>query len=551
LIFVLLANSISRADNRPGGEVTEHPIKEELMAYNGLTIDSIEIDNRKIFDTEADGYNNLIYRTANKLHVKTQKTTIARELLLKNKGAFDAELAEESVRNLRNRYVIFDAWNEVYLLTDSTILWRVVTIDEWSFAGGFEFSREGNEYRYTIGFEEKNLLGLNQLLSLDYTIQEKDDDYLASSFRDFRFFGNPFSVFVNYKGDPKSEIEQLTISRPFYSLSQKYSYGINFALASSRNEIYSNSFLIGTSQSESDILGTFLSYRLGQRQRNVVPSLTYNYKFSRTGDKTIYSLDPADSNLALASFPIDSSYHQIELGFRIFKVHFTTFRKIDGFGYTEDFTLGHTAAIALARAFNPGFDDHVYDRLYLDYSFGHSFGKELFYFSYIRANKFKGGRDFQRVSSWLANYYHHGPEYFTIAFRAKYVHDWRREGTESLILGGSSGLRGYPSEFKTGDKLAIAGLEGRFNPNIRLFSAVFGLAVFADAGRTWKRDENFSLDDYVFSGGLGLRFAIDRSSKSRFFRIDLAYSEETSWQLSLSTGQYFSYGEHRLFLTSR
>lgn len=550
LFFLSVCHTVF-SDNRPAGIDEVHLTEADLVKYDGLVIDSIEIENREIFDTNVKGYDNFVFRTANKLHVKTQKSVIERELLFQKGDAFSAVLAEESVRNLRNRYVIYDAWNDIRFLTDSTIVWVVTTVDEWSFAGGFEITREGNEYLYRFGFEERNFLGLNQLLSLDYIIQEKDDNFFEATFRDNRIFGQPYSINAAYRGNPKSKSEIIAFSRPFYSLAQKYSYGFQVAQASTKNEVFSNSLLIADSKSKSDLFASFFSYRFGERQRNIISTLGYNYNFEKTSDKIISSGAPGDSALALASFPSDSVYHQFELSFRLVSVDFTTFRKIDGFGYTEDFTLGHTAAVGYARAFNPDFEDHVYDRLQFDYSFGHSFGNEVFYTSFLRSNKFRGGKEHQKLYVVQGNYYHRGPEFMTIAFRAKYLRDWRREGTESLVLGGASGIRGYPTEFRTGEKMGIASLEGRFNPEVRLFSAVFGFAVFADAGRTWKPNEVFSLRDFYFSGGVGLRFALDRSSKSRFFRVDLAYSKETNWQLSLSTGQYFSYEEHRLFLTSR
>ncbi len=555
-VINLISLNDARSDNRAGGSDIQHATEAELGQYSGFIIDSIEIDNREIFDTSIKGYNNFIFRTANKIHVITQKSVLARELLLQKGDEFVAELAEESARNLRNRFLIYDAWNEITLLSDSTLLWRIVTIDEWSFTGGFELSREGNEYIYRLGFEEGNFLGLNQLLSLDYIIQERDENFFESSFRDNRAFGQPISFSAVYRGNPKSKIELLGVAHPFYSLSQRTSYGFQMALASSRNEVFNNSLQIGNSQSESDLFGGFISYRFGERVRNVVSTLSYNYNFEMTKDKIITSSVGSDSALAAISFPGDSLYHQLELQFRVFKVAFTTFRKIDGFGFTEDFTLGHTAAIGYARGFNPDFDDHVFDKFLFDYSFGHSFGNEIFYSSFVLANKFRGGEDFQKVSVWLGNYYHRGPEFLTVAFQAKYLRDWRQgmgsgERTQSLVLGGSSGIRGYSTEFKTGEKMATASLEGRFNPEIRLLSAIFGFAIFADAGRIWKPNQSFTFKDFYFSGGVGLRFALDRSSKSRFFRADLAYSEENNWQLSLSTGQYFSYVDHRLFLTSR
>ena len=44
----------------------------ELEKYNGLRIDSVEIDNREIFDTQVEPYNNFLFKTANKLHIRTK-----------------------------------------------------------------------------------------------------------------------------------------------------------------------------------------------------------------------------------------------------------------------------------------------------------------------------------------------------------------------------------------------------------------------------------------------------------------------------------------------
>jgi hypothetical protein len=162
--FLLILGSLSfwtaenlLGDERPGdgGDIV-HPIEKDLRPFVGFIIDSIEIDNREIFDTSEDPYDNFIFRTANKLHVKTRKDVISRELLFEKGERFSVEFAKETTRNLRNRYTIYDSWVEIDKLSDSSILVRVVTIDEWSFAGGFEVSREGNEYRYEISFEERN-----------------------------------------------------------------------------------------------------------------------------------------------------------------------------------------------------------------------------------------------------------------------------------------------------------------------------------------------------------------------------------------------------------
>lgn len=549
---LILLSSSSFGDERSGGEddIT-HPLRKDLIKYEGKIIDSIEIDNREIYDTNVEPYNNFFFRTANKLHIKTRRAVIARELLFETKDLFSVDLVEETTRNLRNRYTIYDSWAEVKQLSDSSVLVRIVTIDEWSFAGGFEISREGNEYRYEVSFEERNFLGLNQFVSLDYIIQERDDDFFESSFRNIRFLGKPISLGLSYSGDPQSEVKQVSVYHPFYSLRQRFAYGFYAGKTKRRSDIFNDSTFIGLSNSASDIFGSSIAYRYGERVRNVVAVLSHDYNFDRVEEKRILSSSPVDSALAISSFPEDSLFHQVGLLFRGALVNFTTFRKIDGFGYTEDFTLGQTVAIGYSRAFDPDFDNHFYDHIYFDISLGHSFANELFYLTFVNTNKFKGSRDYRQTSALFGNYYHRGPGFLTLAFRGAYRRDWRRENSSDLILGGSSGIRGYPTEFKTGDRMTTFSLESRFHPDLHLLSTIWGLAAFIDAGRTYKPGQDVTFKDFYFGGGVGVRVALDRSSKSRFFRIDLAYSETSKWQLSLSTGQYFTYSDHRLFLTSR
>ena len=552
-IVLILAQEIrseSANSTESEAEIYQRRITE-LEKYNGLTIDSVEIDNREIFDTKVKPYNNFIFKTANKLHVRTKKFVIARELLLKKGDAFESELADEITRNLRNRYVIYDAWIEIEQLESGNLLMRLVTIDEWSFSGGLGISREGNEYSYKIGFLEKNSFGLNQSLSFDYVIQEKDDNYIESSFRDIRFAGYPVKLTMNYSNNPESSTEAASLSHPFYNLDQAFSFGIVAASGENRNEVFRDNRLIGRSNTADDFLLGFMNYRFGPRKKKVITGLNYSYTFERTNEREYFSNLSDDIVLVTASFPRDSLYHQVDISLRGSLLDFKTFTKIDGFGYTEDFTLGHTAAISYSRAFNPRLNDHVYDRVLLNYAFGINVANELFYFSYSRVTKFKGTRDFQRLSLVSANYYHRGPEFLTIAFNADYISDWRPEATEHLTLGGKSGVRGYPSEFKTGDRLAVLNLEGRFHPDIRIFTTIMDFLIFMDAGRTWKPNELLTVKDFYFSVGVGLRFAFDRSSRSRFFRADLAYSEESKLQISIGTGQFFSVNEHSLFLTSR
>ena len=113
---------------------------------------------------------------------------------------------------------------------------------------------------------------------------------------------------------------------------------------------------------------------------------------------------------------------------------------------------------------------------------------------------------------------------FYASLTATSTHDL--DPDNQLLLGGDSGLRGYPIRYQNGTSLALLTLEQRFYTNwfpFRLFNV--GGAVFFDAGRTWGRGllpgDNLGL---LRDAGLGLRFGNARSGLGNVVHVDLSYA---------------------------
>jgi hemolysin activation/secretion protein len=93
-----------------------------------------------------------------------------------------------------------------------------------------------------------------------------------------------------------------------------------------------------------------------------------------------------------------------------------------------------------------------------------------------------------------------------------------------LLLGGDTGLRGYPLRYQSGTASALMTAEERFytdwNP-FHLFHV--GGAVFADAGRTWGRDVTGELPlGWLANVGVGLRIGNARSGLGNVVHLDMA-----------------------------
>ena len=96
-----------------------------------------------------------------------------------------------------------------------------------------------------------------------------------------------------------------------------------------------------------------------------------------------------------------------------------------------------------------------------------------------------------------------------------------------LLLGGDSGLRGYPLRYQGGDSKALLTLEHRIFTEWYPFRLVnVGGAIFFDAGRTWGENpvggDNPNLG-ILKDVGIGLRLGNNRSGEGRVLHIDLAF----------------------------
>jgi len=121
---------------------------------------------------------------------------------------------------------------------------------------------------------------------------------------------------------------------------------------------------------------------------------------------------------------------------------------------------------------------------------------------------------------------YYAPQGRYTAFYGFFSADRVRNATapDLLLLGGDSGLRGYPQRYQAGDQRVVATLEQRIYTDWYIFRLVrIGGAVFVDAGRAWKgANPNLVNGGWLADAGVGLRLAIDRAAFANVLHIDIA-----------------------------
>lgn len=499
----------------------------------GAVIDSIEIDTRNIYDLTDDHYNNFLFRTANALHRVTRKFVVERELLFTVGDSLDQLLVEETARNLRAGLPINDAWVEVEELSPGHYLVRVVTVDQWSLLGGLRgISRDGNETDYHVGIEERNLLGWSKFLAFDAFFREKRANFVTTTFRDRRFAGLPLSVLTHYSSNPENTVRLVTLSRPFYDLQQRLSWQLLWNDATTKSERYQNDSLEASWVEKTDEFRVRPAYRFGPYNRKTTIGAEYIYHSSQVRDRTVRTGSDWDF------FATDSVYHQFNLVLEQTWQRFTKTRHINSFAYDEDITLGLDLNLELGRAFRPEFDDNLYDYLMVEGMLLERWDSWLAGVTIGRSYWFRGDETFRQRYWAQILAYNNALPWVTLAANTTFIGD-KSDDPSSVLLGGKSGIRGYDTEYRSGDRLHVVNLESRFYPGLEILSVEFGAVMFLDFGCAWNRGESLKQGVYEQSYGVGLRVSLERLSRTELFRMDLARAQYGNWEISASTGHYF------------
>lgn len=504
--------------------------------FEGMIIDTIAVEPRNIYDTKDPEFDGRIFRLANSLHIVTRRKIVRRELLFRVGDLYSTELAEEIGRNLRRSHALNDAWVTPEILPDGRLLVRVVTVDRWSLVGGFQARREGNRTNYKFGFEERNFLGYHQLLSLDYHVQQVEDSYIVGRFSDRRLWGFPISLDLKHSSDPQGSLTSSALSHPYYNLSQHWTYSIQHAATGGRLDFPHDTVRVASTNLSGDFVQLSGGYRWGPYRNKFALGADYQYVYKAYYDSAIFYPLLRDAIV----FPTDSLYHRTGAAAEFSNYEFVRIFRIRGMQYPEDLTLGFTARVEYARALGARFQEYAFDDFGLRAEYTAQFGGSILIGAYQRATVMRKKEVLRRADRLTLRYYNTSVKWVTLAAKSLYHSEEMANGSNALVLGGESGIRGYDTFFRTGDRLHVVNAEVRLYPQLELLSLIFGGAVFMDFGRTWKNGERqYLLQDYYRSWGIGLRVSLEKISRGEMIRIDLANSQDSKWQLSVNSQQYF------------
>lgn len=570
ILFCLLSPSLLAAKNaandREAGERWRRELmelahtvpSEDVLLTNGAVIGEVYVQTDNIFDREKSGENRFVYQLANRLHVTTRPSVIEKRLLFSSGQPYDPRLLEETARYIRSLGFIYDATVTPVRYSGNRVDILVVTRDVWTLGLGAGFDRSGGANTVQFSIEESNLFGSGRFLDLKHS---NDPDRKTSRLRfvDQNLFDSRAELRLWYSTNSDGHRKVFDLAHPFYSLDTRWASSIKLISDVRMDRIYSQGDVVQRFFHERRFAevqgGISKGYRNGVTRRWLA-GFTYDENtFSHEGGDSVPGpseppgpglpggpiIITPPSNGPPPVAPRRLSY--LWVGLEEIEDGFVTLRNMDQINRTEDFNFGREIRARIgfsAEAFGALSDQAIFAA---DMRFGWNLEERqnLFLSAYTHGRWGQDGHENvhlgTRVRYYLRNFERHR---FIATLRGDI--QWNPDAEQQLLLGGDSGLRGYPRRFQDGDQRLSISLEQRFITNWELFNLVHvGAAVFYDAGQAWYRDgrdESEILQDI----GFGLRLGSSRSSRGRLVHLDVAYplnGEEREIQYLVTNQQSF------------
>lgn len=512
-----LSMTLAPALAQDSGAGNPIPSFKELEAA-GAVIGEIRIKSQNIFDLDNPKENNLFYRFGNAIHVPTRAAVLRSILLFKSGEPVSARVIEETERELRGQRFLYDVSIRPIAYRDGVVDIEVATRDSWSLIPAIKLTREGGVDSSAIGLKEQNLLGTGVFVGYS---QESEVDRSGSEFSigQDNLFRSRTAIEYRTASFDDGERDSFRLERPFYALDTRWAAGVTAGRQSRIDSIYSGGTITGQYRRQADAGQVY-----GGFSRGLVNGFASRYSAGVDYRDDTYRTDP--TLLAPSELPQDQKLVAPFVRYELVEDDFLKTGNLNRVERVEFLQMGVNLNLQLGRAMT---------------ELGSS--RDLWLYAASGSKGFRlSPRDTVLASAYASGQYgDDGGEHQFFGAGAKYYHrqssgnvfyaaaaaDVVANGdiSDDLLLGGDSGLRGYPQRYQSGTRRALVTLEQRYYTDwfpFRLFR--IGAVAFLDTGRAWGGDNPYLANPgWLTNVGFGVRIFSDRSASGRVLHIDFAF----------------------------
>ncbi len=500
----------------PAAAPREPPLPtDEDLERSGAVIGEIRIFAGNVFDPLDPAENRRLFKIANRLHWITREKVIRRQLLFRPGDAFSRRVLEESERLLRDNRYLHEVSIQPVRYDDQRVDVEILTRDVWTLVPTISFSRKGGVDSTRFELLDSNFLGSGKDLRL---LHKKNIDRTSSSlrYRDSNLLGGRGRLELEYTDSDDGDLRSLHLWRPFFSLDSRWAASFQALSFDRIDTLYERGEITAHfrhSQTHFEVSGGY--------SRGLLDGQTSRWRIGATFLRDRFS--PADELPGPMPLPEDRELVYPWIAFESVTDRYVELENLDLIGRTEDLALGRRLSARLGWStdlFGGDGERLIYAGTY-EQGWSRQEGRTL-----LLSAGLSGRWGEEGIENLLAGaevrYYRRNFGRHILFGRLKVDGSHRQDGETQLLLGGDSGLRGYPLRFLDGDRRILINLEQRFYTDwqpLRLVNV--GAAIFFDAG--WagfaaSEDSRRVLTDV----GAGLRLGLTRSGRGKLIHLDLA-----------------------------
>jgi hypothetical protein len=491
-----------------------------LEARNAV-FGTINITVEDVFDTSDPSEDKWLYRFANRVHMQSKRVAVRNILVFAPGDSFAARLLDESARALRATGFIADARVEArsYDEATNTVQVDVFVKDSWSLSPDLKLSRNGGVNEYGIGVSEDNLFGMGKRLSVAFTSDvDRDESYFE--YFDRNVGGTRARLSALYTDASDGGRKGLGIGRPFFSLDSRWSVESSSLDDERVDSIYGLGEVID--EFSHDLNQTTIR---GGWSRGLVDGRTFRWLTGMNLEEDRFSAAPDFADPLL--LPEDRKLVYPWVGFQIVADDFREMSELNNIGRTEDVQVGLDFSVIVGRADERYGSDRTADVLHASVHKGWEPGGSghLFLLDMSASARHEDVGIRNAMLEVSARYFRRNLEKHLFLTSLTAVVANQLDLDNQVLIGGDSGMRGYPLRFQSGERSAVLTFEQRFFTDLYLFRLIrVGYAVFLDVGRVWGADARGTPNlGTLYDVGVGLRLTSPRAAHRAIVHIDLAF----------------------------
>jgi len=495
------------------------PSFAELEAA-GAVIGEVRIDNRNIFDLTDEKENGILYRAANAIHIRTQDWVVRRQPLFRPGERVSVRLIEETERLMRSNRFFYDVSITPVGYRDGVVDIEISTRDTWTLEPGASASRAGGVNKSGWSVRDTNAFGTGILIGANRT-SDADRSGITYKVSQPHAFDGWTAIDYSHSQLSDGQSNAISIVRPFYAMDTRWAAGFSTSTDTRIESQFIDAVKVAQYRHRQDSAEAFGGWSGG-----LVDGWAHRYSVGLSYLKDTYKVEP-DLLPPPDPFPQDQTLVAPFFRYELMHDSYEKVKNRDLIERPEYFLMGTQSKVQLGRSLT-GLGST--QNLWL-YSASASDGFRLPSNRVLLGSASVSGQSGyapldRQLASASIRFYDHHQDNRTLTF-VSLAGDVLKDPilANQLVLGGDTGLRGYPRNYQTGDHRVVFNVEERVYTDWYPFRLIrVGGAVFFDWGRAWDGPgESPSSARWLSNVGIGLRFLSTRSSFGNVLHIDFAF----------------------------